>query len=221
MLAKKIVMAGVFLLCGAWVWPAVAQQMIILPPDVDYINERKSGDPYDTVFAGLGKNIYFNMKSSVAKFNSLKKSRQNQLHYKALSIVSACSRDNWKIEKFYSRVKPDTKKLQRVCEKHDSQIIIWAEFEPGFKKKIKEATEEETDCFIGIKLSIYENGGPVRSKALALKYKHDFNAFSGKTQTDVSNALIRLLKTIHFDKTDGPEYEYAPDTVQQSIPGVS
>ncbi|MGM0452467.1 MAG: hypothetical protein ACQERN_04830 [Thermodesulfobacteriota bacterium] len=208
------------LLCGIWASSVSAQKMIVLPPNVDYLTQCKSTDQHEALLSGLGRNIYFNMKSSIEKFNSLKKSQKKQLRYKALDIVSACCQDNRKIEKFYDDVKPESEKLENVCEKHQSNVIVWAEFEPRFKKKLVEAMNEQTDCYIGIRLSVYENGGQIRSKALALKYKYDFNAFSGKAQADVSEAIISLLKEIHFEKHDDPDSNDNSDTVQQAMPGI-
>lgn len=210
--AKAIITAAV-LTCLIWFSPVVAQEVIILPPDVNYVNPCETTDQYDAVYAGLGKNIYFNMKSSIEKFNNLRKARERQIQYKAVSIVSACCRDNWKIDRFYENVKSHSEKLEKVCEKHQSDLIVWAEFEPDYKKKLIESFQKKKDCFIGLNLSVYIHDGPTRSKAMALKYKHDFNTFSGKTQKAVADALVDLLKGIHFRlAASKPDVQLQADT---------
>lgn len=185
---------------SVWTFPAAAKKMIILPPNVDYYGQCKETGQYEVFYEGLGRSLYFHMKSSIERFNNLDEARKKQLRYRALAIVSACCRDNWKIEMFYNRVTGDPEKLQNACEKYQSDIIVWVEFEPGYKEKLIKSLNQGKDCFLGLDLKAYVKGYGIHTMPVVLAYKHQINAFSPESQRAVSGAVFGMLKELYFEQ---------------------
>ncbi|MFW6099752.1 MAG: hypothetical protein ACOC90_00060 [Bacteroidota bacterium] len=140
------------------------------------------------------------MKSSIERFNNLDKAKENQLRYKALTIVSPGCRDNWKIERFHKEVINSREKLINVCEKFQSNLVIWAELGSEYKKKLDKAIREDEDCFLYLTLKVYEAGeGKILSRSLVLTFTPKYNALELGSQQRISDAVLEIIEGIHFE----------------------
>lgn len=199
---NKILILGMLLICSFWPSQVFAKHknMIVVPPKVDYESPCENKGECALLYAGVGRNIYFNMKSSIERFNNLDKAKENQLRYKALTIVSPGCRDNWKIERFHKEVINSREKLINVCEKFQSNLVIWAELGSEYKKKLDKAIREDEDCFLYLTLKVYEAGeGKILSRSLVLTFTPKYNALELGSQQRISDAVLEIIEGIHFE----------------------
>lgn len=189
------------LICTFWVPHVFAGTMIVVPPPVDYeVTCEDEGPKYALLYAVVGKNIYFNMKSSIKRFNSLDRAKAEQLHYKALTIVSPGCQDNWKIERFHDKVIGSRKKLTNACEKFQSDLVIWAELDPGYKKKLNNSLKKSENCSLSLSLYAYEKGTwEILSRNLVLTFKPEYNTLELMSQKRISDTVLDLIEEIHFN----------------------
>lgn len=196
---KTFIFIGLFACC-LWAPHVFAGNMIVVPPLADYDLMCEDKGPKDALlYAGVGKSIYFNVKSSIKRFNNLDRAKEKELHYKALTIVSPGCQDSWKIVKFHGEVIGSRKKLRNACKKFQSDIVIWAELDPDYKERLHDSLKNSEDCTLNLALYAYEKGEwEILTRDIVITFKPERNSLEIGSQQRISDASLDLMEEIHF-----------------------